>query len=184
MLNGKPMNRPNTAETSPPLAGEMLPPQSSTKSRLVKFLAVGSGVIAIAIILGAALLILQFKQTAVKQTYRTLSNLDIVVTDQTERTLQTADLILKDTQKYLATKGPFSPITFDKTFGTHEVFDLLGSEAGGVTQIDAMALIDSKGQVVITTRSWPTPKIDLSNRNFFTRFRDDPSLESIISEPF
>src|SRR5208282_6348826 len=110
--------------------------------------------------------------------------LNIVVSDQTERSLQTVDLILKDTQKYLETKGSFSPITFDKTFGTRDVFDLLGSESGGVTQIDAIGLINSKGQVVNFTRFWPIPKLNVSDRDYFTKFRDDPSLESLVSEPF
>src|SRR5271169_2891754 len=162
MLNGKPMNRPNTAEASLPPAGEVLPLQSGTKSRLVKFLAVGSGFMAMAIILGAALLIIHLRQSAVKETEHDLTRLNIVVSDQTERTLQTVDLVLKDTQKYLETKGSFSTATFDKIFGTREVFDLLGSEAGGVTQIDAIGLIDSKGQVVNFTRFWPIPKLNVS----------------------
>ncbi len=64
---------------------------------------------AMAIILGTVMLILHLRQSAVKETEHDLTRLDIVVSDQTERTLQTADLVLKDTQKYLETKGPFSP---------------------------------------------------------------------------
>ena len=173
----------NTAGISPPPAGDTSLPPSGIKSRLIKLLAVGSGVMAMVIILGAVLLILQLKHSAVKQTNRTLSNLDIVVTDQTERTLQTADLVLKDTEKFLGTKGQFSLATFDKTFGTHEVFELLGSEAGGVTQIDAIGLIDSKGRVVNFSRFWPIPNLDVSARDYFIKFRDDPSLESMVSEP-
>jgi signal transduction histidine kinase len=181
--NAKAIIRLNTARVSPPPAGDTILPYFGVKSRLVKLLAIGSGVMAMVIILGAALLILQLERHAVKQTNHTLSNLDIVVSDQTERTLQTVDLILKDTQKFLEAKGPFLPPTFGKIFGTHDVYDLLGSEAGGVPQIDAMGLVDSKGKLIITTRSWPTPKIDLSTRDYFVKFRDNPSLESSVSEP-
>ncbi len=183
MLNGKPITGTNTDEASPPPAGEVLPLQSGSKSRLVKFLAVGSGFMAMAIILGTVMLILHLRQSAEQQTEQTLTRLNIVVSDQTERTLQTVDLVLKDTQKYLETKGSFSIPTFDKIFGTREVFDLLGSEAGGVTQIDAMGVIDSKGQVVNFTRFWPIPKLNVSKRDYFAKFRDDPSLESLVSEP-
>jgi len=172
-----------TTRASRPPAGDTALPSSGAKSRLVKFLSIGSGVMALVIILGAALLILQLKHSAVKQTNRTLSNLDIVVTDQTERTLQTADLVLKDTEKFLGSKGSFSLATFDKTFSTHEVFELLGSEAGGVSQIDAIGLIDSKGRVVNFSRFWPIPNLDVSTRDYFVKFRDDPSMESMISEP-
>ena len=184
MLNGKPMTGSNTDEASPPPAGEMLPSQSGTKSRLVKFLAVGSGFMAMAIILGTVLLIIHLRQSAVKETEHDLTRLDIVVSDQTERTLQTVDLVLKDTQKYLETKESFSIPTFNKTFGTRDVFDLLGSEAGGVAQIDTIGLIDSKGRLVNFTRFWPIPKINVSDRDYFIKFRDNPSLESLISEPF
>jgi signal transduction histidine kinase len=183
MPNNKKVTGSDTVEASPPSTGEMFPLLSGTKSRWLKLLVLGSGVMAMTIILGAFLFILHLRQDAVKQTEHTLSDIDIVVTDQTERTLQTANLVLKDTQKYLEAKGSFSPATFDKTFGTHEMFDLLGGAARSVTQIDAMGVIDSKGKLVITTRLWPTPKIDLSARDYFTEMRDDPSLESIVSEP-
>ena len=184
MLNDKPMTGSNTTEAAPPPAGEMLPLQSGTKSRLVKFLAVGSGFMAMAIILGSALLIIHLRQSAVMETEHDLTKLNIVVSDQTERTLQAVDLILKDTQKYLDTKGSFSVHTFDKTFSTRAVFDLLGSEAGGVSQIDTIGLIDSKGRLVNFTRFWPIPKLNVSKRDYFTKFRNDPSLESLVSEPF
>ncbi len=138
---------------------------------------------AMVIILGAVLLALHLLHSAENQTEQSLTKLNIVVSDQTERSLQTVDLILKDTQKYLETKGSFSAATFDKTFGTREVFDLLGSEAGGVSQIDAMGLVDSKGKLIVNTRSWPSPKNDLSGRDYFAKLRDDPSLNSIVSEP-
>jgi signal transduction histidine kinase len=153
------------------------------RSRLVKLLAVGSFIMALAIILGAGLLILHLRHTATKQTEHNLSNLNILVTDQTERTLQTVDLILNDTQKYLEVKGPFSPATFGRDFNTRATFNLLSSEAGGVPQIDAMGLIDAKGRLLVTSRAWPAPMTDLSAREYFITLRDNPSIDSIVSEP-
>ncbi len=34
------------------------------------------------------------------------------------------------------------------------------------------------------TRFWPIPKLNVSKRDYFAKFRNDPSLESLDSEPF
>jgi diguanylate cyclase (GGDEF)-like protein len=52
-----------------------------------------------------------------------------------------------------------------------------------LSQAALIALIDKNGRVVTTTQKWPTPTIDLTNRDYFQHFKNNDDKGIYVSKP-
>ena len=65
----------------------------------------------------------------------------------------------------------------------HEVHLKLRDQAAGMPFVGSLTIFNAQGKVVNFSRQWPVPAIDVTDRDFFKAFQDDPNLISFLSEP-
>ena len=52
-----------------------------------------------------------------------------------------------------------------------------------MSQAALIALIDKNGRVVVTTQKWPTPTIELTNRDYFQHFKNNDDRGVYVGTP-
>ena len=72
---------------------------------------------------------------------------------------------------------------FKRYLATRDVHFQLQDKIRDLPQIDALSLIDRDGNVLNFSRSWPTPVINVADRDYFVAHRDNPDLGPFISAP-
>jgi hypothetical protein len=70
-----------------------------------------------------------------------------------------------------------------KLFGSEARFKMLLEKASSSPQIEVATIVAADGEVVNFSRKWPTPKINLSERDYFKVHRDNQTLDVLISDP-
>jgi PAS domain S-box-containing protein len=111
------------------------------------------------------------------------TNLGVVLAEQTARSIQAVDLVLQEVQALVAAAGVESPAQFDSSMGSEEVHRLLVDRLKLLPQADAIGLVGENGRLINSSRFWPVPVIDLSDRDYFNHLRQyrDPAV--FISNP-
>jgi PAS domain S-box-containing protein len=153
--------------------------------------AVGSAPVARArlrrrIVLVGAVLVFAFAATAVfdiwrlhrqsvAATDRELTNLARAIAEQTARSLQTVDLLLRDTADWYVSDG-------DKLSG-ERIHDALANRDAGLPQVHSLAIVDAHGVLRFSSRTFPAPALDVSDRAPFVTLRDDATAGLSISAP-
>src|SRR5262249_46976648 len=103
--------------------------------------------------------------------------------EQTSRSVQSMDLVLSDMQDKLRTMGATTPETFQRVGETKEVYTILIDRLQRLSQATVIAVVNDKGVVINSTRSWPPPALDLSERDSFLHAKGSRDRNLYVSGP-
>ena len=137
----------------------------------------------IAVATSTVLLLIELRNEDLADSARELKNLSLTLAEETDRGLQAAEAIqtgLIDHMRQLRIDSPDSLATLASSSNFHQT---LQDRIANLPLIDAMALLDAHGRMVSTSRSFPAPQVDLSDREYFRALAGDASPDSVISEP-
>jgi signal transduction histidine kinase/CheY-like chemotaxis protein len=131
----------------------------------------------------AVLSIREFRIRDVAEARRELMALDLLLSQETERTMQSVDLVLSSLQDDLTLGGITKPQDIVRKRASIEMYLLLKSRIVGIPQIHDVSLIGPDGMLICTTKTYPAPNTNLSNRDYFTVLRDVEISGSYLSLP-
>ena len=128
-------------------------------------------------ILAAGLTIWDLRQEAIKTYTEEIQNLGVAFAEQTSRMLQAIDLVLDQTKDRVLGSGVEKPEQFERLLAGSKWHQFLADRLKSLPQADSLALIGADGKLLNTSRRWPVPDSDFSNRDFIEYFRlhDDPT---------
>lgn len=136
------------------------------------------GGLVICVIVGLAFeFIWHLRATTVATAKRDLTNLAAVLAEQTARTFQSADLILDAIDQQL---GPVD-LTADRN--ATAIYKMFREKIAGAPQIKQVTLVGADGRLTASSRDPRVPRIDLSDREWFTKLRQDPAAGDLIGKP-
>ena len=158
--------------------------QSLTEPRKAPRYLMAGGVLLILLLAGAvALTIWRLRNDALEDARRDTANLALVLGEQTSRAVQAVDLMLRDLQDTIAQYRATDAADLKTKLGTQGVHHLLRDRLARIPQADALTIVGADGKVVNFSRRWPTPDLDLSDRDYYRHFRDVDDAAIFISEP-
>ena len=129
------------------------------------------------------LMVWQLHRDALAEARQNVSTLGIAIAEQTARSVQAGDLVLEDLRRQISAMGLTSPEEFKAAVANEAMFKFLKDRADYLPQVDAFTIIGADGKLVNFSRTWPIPATDLSDRDYFTWFRDHDSPEAFVSAP-
>jgi PAS domain S-box-containing protein len=134
-------------------------------------------------IIAAGLTIWDRHEESIASYRREINNLGTVLAEQTARSMQAVDLVVKEVQAKVLAAGADNPEDFKRIMGTEAIHRFLVSRQESLPQADSIGLIGADGMLINGARSWPVPFVDLSDRDYFTHFRDNADADLFIGAP-
>ncbi len=123
-------------------------------------------------------------QQRVQETYNTLGNFNLALSEQAAQTIRATDLTLLSVISALRqTNAMASAKTLDSVSRGRSFFMTLVEMRSGAPQIDALAVIDENGDVMVTTQGFDAPSINVGDRDFFQAFKNSAFIEPYIGAP-
>jgi signal transduction histidine kinase/ActR/RegA family two-component response regulator len=106
---------------------------------------------------------------------RGYGNIATLLADQTAGSLESIELIVEQTAGDISRNGVGDPRLRSQR---------LADRIAGLPRIRDLVILDRQGQLVLRTVATPTSTSDLSDREYFSRHRDEPRAGILVSEPF
>ena len=106
-----------------------------------------------------------------------------ILSESTAQQMTSAYLALDGVVDRFKLRTPDDDADLRLLFANEATFQLLHDKASTSPQIDVISLVAKNGDVVNFSRKWPTPKINLAERDYFKAHRDNPKLNVLVSEP-
>ena len=155
---------------------EAAPPGRNLPWRRRRSLVIAAGA-TIAAILGAyALTLILLYQNTLRDTQTNLLRQSLALSELAERTLQSVDLVLESVVEKL--RPEFSGAD-PRELADREHHIFLKEKMAGLPQIDALGIIDVKGNRLNLSRDWPSAKADLSQREYFKELSANPKTDIV-----
>jgi diguanylate cyclase (GGDEF)-like protein len=139
-----------------------------TRQSKFRFLLVVAGGLIFAAVLAIGLTILWLRSDAIANASRDTGNLATVLAHQLETSIQSIDLVLTEIEHEASAAQAPNSVHARRDEDTHQ---FLMERRSGLQQAEFVALIDKSGNLVSTTRQWPTPKVNVSDRPYFQRLK-------------
>lgn len=133
--------------------------------------------------LGSILMLWRARDTTIEEWKINLSNMSSTLAESINQTMKAADLVLKSITDRVEDADITNDEQLRQAMGTQEIFDLLRNRASSVPQVDVATIVARNGDVINFTRSYPPPKINLSDRDYFKAHMADPKLDVFLSAP-
>ena len=142
------------------------------RSKFRFLVAIAAGLLGAAV-LAIGLTVWWLRSDAIDDATKDSDHLAIVLAEQTNRAVQSIDLVLDEIQKRLENLGARTQDNFGHLQQDITTYNSLTDSLSHLSQAALIALIDKNGMVVVTTQKWPTPSIDLTNRDYFQFFKNN-----------
>ena len=126
--------------------------------------------LAITAVTATAMTILGLRHDAIEQALREQDNLAIVLGQQVSYSTQAVEKTLNDIVALAARLEPKDPADFRAKLQTPEIQQLLVNKFQSPAKADAISIADEKGDFIVTTRAWPTPRVNIGDREHFAYF--------------
>ena len=106
---------------------------------------------------------------------RELASLARAIAEQTAHSFQTVDVLLRDTRDWYVAEGA--------ALAPPRIHESLVSRAAGLPQVRGLTVVGANGMLLQSSRQFPAPVLDVSDRPYFVVQRDDPAAGLFVSEP-
>ena len=134
-------------------------------------------------IIAGCLAIWDLRVDRITDEMRGAQSLSVVLAEQTARTIQAVDLVVQQAQAMVLDREVQNPDQFRLQTNTEDVHRFLANRLKNLPQAESLTLIDDAGKVTSYSRSWPTPVVDTSDRDYFRYLRDHNSAEAFVGPP-
>ncbi|MGX7703927.1 bifunctional diguanylate cyclase/phosphodiesterase [Methylobacterium sp. Gmos1] len=161
----------------------LLRPIGAPRRRSFRRVAVSAGLLAGLIAAGAGLLVRNLHDHAVAETEHGLVGLSTVLADQADRALQSIELV----QDTVIGEFRSARVTSDEDYADvasrESLHEALKSRIAALPQVNAVTVIDHRGNLLNFSRYWPIPTVNIADRDYFKALAADPALDRFISRP-
>ncbi|HEY1586986.1 MAG TPA: ATP-binding protein, partial [Polyangia bacterium] len=138
----------------------------------------------IAAILGGNLFFINnLRQSLLLDAESDVARYSLMLAEQTDRSFTSVDLMLASVGDYLGRRGVTDGAAYDRLTSSYETFRLLKEKISGLPYVEAIGMINADGRLVSSSRAWPIPDADVSDRDYFLALKNDRKLETFVSTP-
>jgi diguanylate cyclase (GGDEF)-like protein/PAS domain S-box-containing protein len=148
-----------------------------------RFYLLGGAVFIVLALLAALAMTAVLRTNELTEARRNLDQLSTALAEQTTRSLQAVDVVLQDTAHRVQTASAQPGANPEDVLASPEVNQLLRERLRSVGQLEAISLVDARGQIVNFTRTFPAPPINVADRDYFTALRSGSLPEPYVSAP-
>ena len=160
-----------------PMAG------SRRLSELRREVTAASLAIALVILAIVAAMLLMLRDQTLANSDRVLSTVSKVTAERTSQTLSAADLLIRSIQDLTMKPALADAAELRQRATTRAFFESLVALQKLLPQIDAAAVVDSNGEILANSRSFPPPRAPMRTASFFVALKENPNRGLVIAEP-
>ncbi|ABD90147.1 bifunctional diguanylate cyclase/phosphodiesterase [Rhodopseudomonas palustris] len=146
-----------------PCDDQSIDPNSITRRDPTRWLMLCGVLLISSIVIATALIIDQFRERALQNSERELSNTALLLARHFDRELDDVAAVQDDiaTQLQLSSPGGFAGM------GTLNAHELLRAKLSGAHDVSGINLFDARGILINSSERWPVPDVSIADRAYF-----------------
>ncbi len=153
-------------------------------SRSVRWL-LACGILLVAVIIAVTtLVILHFRDRAISNNERQLHNAALMVGWHVDQEFQQLELVQERIIDGIRSRGIKTPEDFERQFSSIAAHRLLRAEIDGLPHVRGLRVVSARGDLLSGTRTWPTPKSDEADQEYFQALKSAPDLHVMLTRPW
>jgi signal transduction histidine kinase len=174
--------QPQAPSTDPPEPDVTTPNSGNVRPPILRLALMGIA-LSVIVIAAASVAVVTTHSNLIAEAKNDLSQRSLTLAEHVERTVFSADLILSNLEKQIEEIGIQSAEEMRRYAAERSVHDSLRQLINISPDTDAISIIDSSGAIIGSSRSWPPPRVNTADRDYFVALRGDQSAGYFIGRP-
>lgn len=147
-------------------------------------LLIGGGlIIGLSMAAVAGYFVISLRQAVIDDAVREMRNDALLISEQENRLLRSADAVQLNLIDHMREAGINSPADYERVMATSEANQYLKERVSGLPYISAVMLVDQRGALFNSSRSWPTIPLDESGEDFIREQLNPHAPQPYVSQP-
>ncbi|MGC2782149.1 MAG: EAL domain-containing protein [Bradyrhizobium sp.] len=130
-----------------------------------------------------ALILSHLRDHAIEDSKRQLLATATVLAKQAARDFDAVDLIEASLIEHMQTLAVVSDEVYGRAMAGRDIQLMLQDRISGFPHIEAMMLVGADGRVINSSVAWPTPPLNVADREYFQALKTEPALSSKLGRP-
>ncbi|HYW64502.1 MAG TPA: EAL domain-containing protein [Bradyrhizobium sp.] len=156
---------------------------ASTRRSPIHWLIVCGAVLIMAIVLGTAIMVGNFRERALNSSERELENTVLLLARHFDQQLADAEVIQNSLVEYIYSAGIATPEDFRRRLSGEDVHLMLRGKLSAQSYVGGVNLFDAEGALVNASGVWPGPEVSVADRAYFKAFASGPQSPTVLLEP-
>src|SRR5437588_9333947 len=140
---------------------------ASTRRSPIHWLIVCGAVLIMAIVLGTAIMVGNFRERALNSSERELENTVLLLARHFDQQLEDAEVIQNSLVEYIYSAGIATPEDYRRKMSGRDVHLMLKAKLSALSYVGAVNVFDSDGRLINGSGLWPVPEISVTDRAYF-----------------
>ncbi|MFG1371815.1 EAL domain-containing protein [Xanthobacter oligotrophicus] len=146
-------------------------------------LAILAALLIVSIVVATASFVRTARRDGIEGRRRELANLALTLAEQTARVFQGLEFVQDDLIGHMREQEIESPGQLRAMMGTQAVHVLLRARISALPQVGWFSVVDDTGQLVNSSRAWPVPDVNISDRPAFRELSAPQGPRLFVGEP-
>ena len=128
-----------------------------------------------AIAVGTSMMVYGFRERALQSSTRELENTVLLLARHFDQQFGDFDVVQKDIINQFNLRRITSPEDFKREMSGDDTHQMLKSRTGAFSYLGNLTLLDSEGDLINWSRSWPVPRVNFADRSYFHELKSSAS---------
>jgi diguanylate cyclase (GGDEF)-like protein len=166
------------------MTGEAVPIERDALARggPIRWLVVGGLLLIGSIAVGAAIMAGNSRELAMRGSERELENTVLLLARHFDQQFQDFGAIQRDISAFVRSAGIDSVDGFKRRMSSEDVHAMLKAKVGALSYVGGVTLFDADGTLINSSAIWPVPAVNVADRPYFQRFKNDPRAPDLLVE--
>src|SRR5580704_9819744 len=174
----------NLSKTPGTMAANTTPPPAAKPRRTpLRLLYIGTSLLILLLLTTNAAFVLNLREAELLDEEDRLSTISLILAEQASRAFESVDLVVRSVADGIAAEGVTDATSFSRIMAGQDIHLLLRAKISGTPQLDAVIVLNSEGRLINFSRTGVVPNVDNSDTAYFRALKDDPHLQTYITEP-
>jgi hypothetical protein len=139
----------------------------------LNWLILGGVLLIASVVVGTAIMVLDFRERALNNTERELENTVLLLARHFDRELHDFEAVQRDVVRRIERSGVASPEAFRQQMSGEEIHKNLQGVTDGLSDVAGINVFDVNGQLINSSQLWPVPAVNIADRGYFKEFAAD-----------
>ena len=137
----------------------------------------------VAIVIGTATMVGNYRERALNSSERELENTVLMLARHFDQQLEDFEVVQKDIIAQMLAAGITTGDSYRHAMSGRDVHLMLKAKIDAMSYVGGINLFDSDGRLINSSEAWPPPAVSVADRRYFETFKSDPQSPVVLIEP-
>jgi diguanylate cyclase (GGDEF)-like protein len=140
-------------------------------------------VLIVAIAIGTATMVGNFRERALNSSERELENTVLLLARHFDQQLEDFEVVQKDIIAHMQLAGIVTSDDYRNAMSDNATHLMLKAKISAMSYVGGINLFDSDGRLINSSQAWPPPPVNIADRSYFRKFKSVPHSPLVLVEP-